>query len=57
MRITLTVDLDVTAPANIDAARIATQALKRALRGITRRNATAGVRNYTVRQSHDDSTS
>ncbi len=49
-RITLTVTVDVATPPGQDAAAIATQALKRALRGITRRRATAGITNYLVTQ-------
>ena len=46
-RITLTVIVDVAAPER-DAAAVATQALKRALRGITRRKADGGITNYIV---------
>lgn len=46
-RITLTVIVDVAVPER-DAAAVATQAIKRALRGITRRKAAGGITNYIV---------
>lgn len=47
-RVVLTVVLDVAATPAEDPARIATQAIKRALRGITRRKAAGGITNYIV---------
>lgn len=53
-RVVLTVVLDVAAPPAEDPARLASKAIKRALRGITRRKTTAGITNYSVQEEEPD---